>query len=651
MPKKFEVIENYDQNIFTQAHYSTCIFKGGERLDANVEEVTGIMLDFDEGVSIEQFKASYKEHEWILITSKSHQKEKHGVVCDRFHVLLPTEPFKPWQGYKKWVHNTFTGCDTACNPLGFLYAHPESIVEFNAGKKWEVPTNPSQQIIIPEVLSGGQIKAGGRNSFIFSKANEIIRRHGRTDQDYNKAFEEVEEENKKCLPMLHQKELQNTFESAYKQHVAYAVSKDEKATYQKSVKDDLKTLQDPVFNVLAYDLWGDRLVCLEDNAVFKKDMDPKSIFEAANLFITMIHGRRIPDLDVLLNGLRVFRPVNVYKNYFEKLQWDGIQRAENLFIDQLGVKEDDDYKKYVRGITRVWLRGAYTRGHNPGEQFDICPILYGGQGIGKDTLLRNLHPWVKEGLNPKVMDDAKKTVEFAKACNVAIWSEVKGIKSAESDSIKEWITRLSDSARLAYAKGFDTTFKRSFVCIASTNKAEILRDTTGNRRFPIISLTGKGQQLFWKDKEKWQEYINQVWAEVKEWNDQPIYLTKEQEADVNKISKGFLDLDTAAFIDWCREKEGDIFPNYMDLIGNARSGFIFSEMERSKIQDLEQDTRYGLGCLPKNACFKLYKLWHKDYGSRYECSQKQFVEELKQVCKEERKRDGGVDVKMWRLLQ
>ena len=48
-----------------------------------------IILDIDEGLTIEEAKEKFGRYRYLLYTTKSHRKEKHGVIADRFRIILP----------------------------------------------------------------------------------------------------------------------------------------------------------------------------------------------------------------------------------------------------------------------------------------------------------------------------------------------------------------------------------------------------------------------------------------------------------------------------------------------------------------------------------------------------------------------------------
>lgn len=48
-------------------------------------------LDIDEGMTISEAQEALSMYQYILYTTKSHQKEKNGIVCDRFRIIIPTK--------------------------------------------------------------------------------------------------------------------------------------------------------------------------------------------------------------------------------------------------------------------------------------------------------------------------------------------------------------------------------------------------------------------------------------------------------------------------------------------------------------------------------------------------------------------------------
>lgn len=70
--------------------YSAHRFNDGYRSkDKTIQGFDLLMLDIDEGTPLEVAKILLEEYTYLIVTTKSHQKEKNGVVCDRYRVILP----------------------------------------------------------------------------------------------------------------------------------------------------------------------------------------------------------------------------------------------------------------------------------------------------------------------------------------------------------------------------------------------------------------------------------------------------------------------------------------------------------------------------------------------------------------------------------
>lgn len=50
-----------------------------------------LILDIDDGMSIDEVMKMLEHHTYLMYTTKSHQKEKQGTVCDRFRLIIPAE--------------------------------------------------------------------------------------------------------------------------------------------------------------------------------------------------------------------------------------------------------------------------------------------------------------------------------------------------------------------------------------------------------------------------------------------------------------------------------------------------------------------------------------------------------------------------------
>ena len=103
-----------------------------KRQSNNFESASGIVIDIDEGLSIEGARKRLLNEQLnhIIITSKSLQKEKgNSPVCDRFHILVffdkeTTSAEKYKAAYQK-METIFPEMDSSIKDLArFIYASP-----------------------------------------------------------------------------------------------------------------------------------------------------------------------------------------------------------------------------------------------------------------------------------------------------------------------------------------------------------------------------------------------------------------------------------------------------------------------------------------------------------------------------------------------
>lgn len=74
--------------ITARYEYSATRFKNGTRKNALAREVGSIILDVDDGMTLEEGIELFGSYKSLIVTTKSHQIEKNGVIADRFRVIL-----------------------------------------------------------------------------------------------------------------------------------------------------------------------------------------------------------------------------------------------------------------------------------------------------------------------------------------------------------------------------------------------------------------------------------------------------------------------------------------------------------------------------------------------------------------------------------
>lgn len=219
-------------------------------------------------------------------------------------------------------------------------------------------------------------------------------------------------------------------------------------------------------------------------------------------------------------------------------EWDTIPRVDTLFIDYLGAKDNT----YVRAVTRKTICAAITRVKNPGCKFDTMPVLNGPQGIGKSTLIAKLAgEWFSDSLNLGDTKD-KTAAEKLQGYWILEIGELAGLRKAETETLRSFISRQNDIYRAAFGKRA-TPHPRQCIFFGTTNaEGGYLRDTTGNRRFWPIKTPGNGKKRSWE----LTEYdILQIWAEAMVYVEQgeKLYLPPEIEALAKNEQREALEAD------------------------------------------------------------------------------------------------------------
>lgn len=225
-------------------------------------------------------------------------------------------------------------------------------------------------------------------------------------------------------------------------------------------------------------------------------------------YIECIYGisaqNKIEDALMLEAEKISFHPIREYLN---GLKWDGESRVELLLIDYFGA--DDNL--YTRQVMRKYLAGAVTRVFRPGCKFDYVPVLVDpGQGSAKSTFLHKLgKEWFSDTFMTVHGKDALEQIQGAWIIEIA---ELVGLRKAEVEAVKHFITKQRDQFRKAYAQTTET-YERQCVFFGTTNNKDFLRDPSGNRRFwPVDVNRDKVTRSVFEDLDK--EEVDQIWAEA-----------------------------------------------------------------------------------------------------------------------------------------
>lgn len=269
---------------------------------------------------------------------------------------------------------------------------------------------------------------------------------------------------------------------------------------------------------------------------------PRPLTDAddAQLLLYMENAYGITRAGVISVGLKVATSGNSYhpvKDYLDACEWDGTERLDTLFIDLFGA----DDNPYIRAITRKSFTAAVARIYNEGCKFDYVVVILGEQGKQKTTTIELMGgQWFSNSL---LTMEGVKGMESLQGAWLIELGELAGMRKAQVDEVKHFVTKRVDIFRVAYGKR-NEHFPRRCVFFATSNVNTPLRDTTGNRRFWMVNTFGASGSIAPKDYLT-PVMVSQLWAEAKQrFNDgELLYLPHELEEVAHEIQADHLEQD------------------------------------------------------------------------------------------------------------
>ena len=238
---------------------------------------------------------------------------------------------------------------------------------------------------------------------------------------------------------------------------------------------------------------------------------------------------RIFDAVNVVSNLAAFHPV---RDYLDSCTWDGVPRVEALLIDYLGAEDNE----YTRAVTRKTLAAAVARIYEPGCKFDYMLTLRGRQGRGKSAIISKLGvQWFSDTFTTMQGKEAYEQV-------MGVWimevGELAGMRKAEAETIKLYVSKQTDRFRPAYGRRIQD-FPRQCIFIGTTNETQFLRDTTGNRRFWVVDTPNEPARDMWE--ELTPEVVRLIWGEAVEIYKagEKLRLPRELEAKAREIQESY----------------------------------------------------------------------------------------------------------------
>lgn len=251
-----------------------------------------------------------------------------------------------------------------------------------------------------------------------------------------------------------------------------------------------------------------------------KDVDYSGVRNYIECVYGIVSSQKVDDALALEFEKKRFHPI---VDYLKSISWDGTKRIDNLLIEYFGAENN----AYTKAAIRKMLCAAVARVFEPGVKFDTALILVGPQETYKSTFIKKLGKrWFSDTFTTV---QGKESFEQLQGAWIIEMAELSGLKKAEVETIKHFISKREDQFRPAYGRTVET-YQRQCVFFGTTNKDDFLRDPTGNRRFLPIDVR---PEFVTKSvpNDLTEEEIDQIWAEayVLYKAGEPLYMTGEED--------------------------------------------------------------------------------------------------------------------------
>lgn len=255
---------------------------------------------------------------------------------------------------------------------------------------------------------------------------------------------------------------------------------------------------------LSYNEFADKLLIAGLDG-YAKPFLTDGVVKQLWLKIDSVFGFR-PGFDFFTTVVEVVARENAFhpvRDYLASLTWDGTPRLDR-WLTTYGGAEDSDF---VRAAGALVLIAAVRRVRQPGCKFDEMLVLEGPQGTGKSSALEALagnKDWFTDDL--PLNADTKRQIEALAGRWIVEAGELKGMRKGDVESLKSFLSRQCDSARVAYGR-IPNDYHRQCVIVGTTNSEKYLKDETGNRRFWPVRVAAFDRDALSRDRD-------QLWAEA-----------------------------------------------------------------------------------------------------------------------------------------
>lgn len=620
-----EVIELEDleelAEFITLHDWAPAVFRDNYRKKANFRETDLLVFDVDNGCTLGEAKEYFKDYSHIIATTRNHQVEKNGVVCDRFRVILTLDkPIKDAATYAAtWHHyaKRYPFIDEACKDESRFYYKSTSVVSLNlvGAALQSIAATPPQPVTAarPELSNLNPNTRGNlstRTSLFLANGvgsgtwNSRLHAAAKDMQEQLFPIEEALEifsamRNKYFSGELDAKDL-STIESAYKTAPKYApkltpvevvpTRKTDGSVFidfpQKKEGKNGKEYVDPLHSAnMSYLISEVMQLSLEKNEL-------KDVIEVAgkpldDFQLSLIRARArdcglSSQTELIMDTMNVItldKRYHPFKRVVDAVVWDGHDHLADLFqtirIDTAYLEYTSTFKQYLY----KWFVGVIAKTYSLGDdanQTNMVLTFLGPQNCGKSRWLNHLSiapDIVNEApLSPDDKDSRLRMLKYV------IWNmaELDSVtKRADASALKDVLTRSKITDRAAYGR-LDKTGRNNCSFCASVNDETFLKDTTGNRRYLTVPVklmesehTISLVQCFAQAKALWLQGFKH-------------YFNDEETSVVERINANFLPTDRVDYIA-SRVPKGENWASVQEIFSVLDPNFKYSHGDISKM--------------------------------------------------------------------
>ena len=501
-------------------------YAGGHRDKNNFIKSNVLFADFDEGQSILDFCEKYGDYAWTLCTSKSHKKEKNGIVSDRFHVFFPlSEEITDINVYETYLKKLILemGSDKACKDgARFFFGNKETEVISNLHDHKSFITDLLDTVELPV-----QGKKPAQNTISQNNNNNHYVYNCQTDLDKStktmvaNSIEKVSiaqrgERNHTLYLMsafivklenggfkvgdwkskmvssalsagLDLNEISASITSA--ESIYESITYEIKSSEQKKIDRENSKIEKTISWLLSnYDFRYDVLLSQtqfkeKSSSVYVEldDIEINTILNNINRTICISKQTLMSTIE----SRQVLEFHDSIADYFKNVEYD----SSRDFIEELANTVKTTKQDTFVQLFKRWFVSSV--GQMLGETTNHSALIFIERkgGTGKSTWLRRLSP-IHESFEGTIDTNSKDSIRMISNKTHIILDELEATtRKSDFQALKSLITREDVCMREAYARK-EKRFKRRASFCATTNNHIVINEAEGSRRWLTFEIAG-----------------------------------------------------------------------------------------------------------------------------------------------------------------